>query len=48
MLAADTDVQIRVSGLAKLDSHLHQLADTGLIQFCKRIILVDLSIVVCT
>ena len=32
--------------LTKLDSHLHQLADTGLIQLSERIILEDLGVIV--
>ena len=46
MLAADTYVQVRVNRLAEFDCHLHQLANTCLIQFCERIVLKDLSVIV--
>ena len=46
MLATDTYVQFRVNRLAEIDRHLHQFADTCLIQFCKRIVLEDLRIIV--
>ena len=35
MLAADTYVKVRVNRFAEFDSHLHQLANANLIQFCK-------------
>ena len=46
MLAADSDVKLRIHRFAQLDSHLHQLAYTNLIQFCERIVLEDLRIIV--
>ena len=46
MLTTDTNVQLRIYRLTKLDSHLHQLADTGLIQLSERIVLEDLGIIV--
>ena len=46
MLSADTDMQIRIHRLAKVDGHLHQLADTCLIQLRKRIVLKDLRVIV--
>ena len=47
MLAADTYVKVRVNRFAEFDSHLHQLANANLIQFCKWIVLEDLSVIVC-
>ena len=44
MLAADTYVKVRVNRFAEFDSHLHQLANANLIQFCKWIVLKDLSV----
>ena len=46
MLATDTKVQLRINRFAQLDSHFHQLANAILIQFCKRIVLEDLSVIV--
>ena len=46
MLATDTNVQIWIGGFTKFDSHLHQFANTNLIQFCEWIILINLSIIV--
>ena len=46
MLSTDTYMKLRIYRLAKLDCHIHQLADTCLIQFCKRIVLEDLGILV--
>ena len=46
MLAADTAVERRIYRLAEVDGHLHQLAYTLLIQLSKRILLVDLCIIV--
>ena len=48
MLATDTNVQIWIGGFTKFDSHLHQFANTNLIQFCEWIILINLSIIVRT
>ena len=47
VLTADTAMHIRTNGFAHLSSHFHQFAYADLIQFCKRIILVDLVIIVC-
>ena len=47
MFAADTDVQVRIFSLTKLDCHFHQLADTILVKFCKWVVFEDLSLVVC-
>ena len=48
MFTADTDMQFRIDGSAKINGHLHQFADSGLIQLGKRIILKDLCIIICT
>ena len=37
VLAADTDVQARIDGLAQLDGHIHQLAHAGLVETGERI-----------
>ena len=47
MLAADTDVQLRIDILTKLDSHLHELAYAALVELGERVILKDLGIIVC-
>ena len=46
MLTADTYVQRRVNRSSKIDSHLHQLANAVLIEFCEWIVLEDLSVIV--
>jgi hypothetical protein len=46
VLTADTNVKVGIYGLAEFDSHLHELADTGLVKLCERIGLEDLLIVV--
>jgi len=46
VLAADTVVQVLAGGLALGDSHLHQHTNTGLIQLCKGIVLIDLGLIV--
>jgi len=46
VLTADTAVDSRSGSLALGNGHLHELTDTGLIQFGKRIVLIDLAIVV--
>ena len=46
VLAADAELDVRSRGLAKLASHLDQLADANLIELCERIVLVDLLVVV--
>ena len=46
VLAADTDVQMLVVSAAEGDSHVHELANTGLIQSCEGIVLEDLGVVV--
>ena len=46
MLAADTDVKLRIYRLTKLDSHFHKFAYTCLVKLCKWIVLVNLSIIV--
>ena len=46
VLAADAVVQLSAGGLALGDSHLHQLADAGLVQLGEGIVLIDLGIVV--
>ena len=46
VLTADTVVQLVAGSLSLGDSHLHQLANAGLIQLSKGIVLEDLSIVV--
>mgnify|MGYP004524535503 CR=1 FL=1 len=46
MLAADTDVELRIYGFAKPDRHLHEIADAVLVKLCKRIVLKDLSVIV--
>ncbi len=48
VLAADAEVQLRTGCTAKLCSHVNELADTGLVETCKRIALVDLLVIVCT
>ncbi len=46
MLAADTNMQLRINRLTKFDSHLHQFADTCLIQLGEWIVLEDLGVIV--
>ena len=46
MLAADTQMQLRVHAAAQLAGHIHQLADALLVQLGEGIVLVDLLIVV--
>ena len=46
VLAADTDVELRVVRAAFLASEVHQLANTGLVKLCEGIVLEDLGIVV--
>ena len=46
MLAADAQMQVGVGGATQLAGHVHQLADTLLIQLGKGIVFVDLLIVV--
>jgi hypothetical protein len=46
VLTADTKLDVRASGTAKVSSHLNELANTGLVELCERIVLVDLSVVV--
>ena len=46
MLAADTDVEVRIYRLTKLDSHIHELTNTSLVKLSKWIVLKDLSIIV--
>ena len=46
MLAADTYMKLRIYWLAKFQRKLHQLADTCLVKFCKRIILEDFCIII--
>jgi len=44
VLAADTDVQLRIHCLAKLNGHFHQLAYAVLIQLRKGIVFKDFRI----
>ena len=46
MLATDTYVEVLVSGFTKLESHIHKLTNTILVESCERIVLEDLCIVV--
>ena len=46
VLAADTDMESGIDGLAELDRHIHQLANAGLIELSERIVLKDLSVIV--
>ena len=46
MLAADAQVQIGTGCTAELACHLDELAYTDLVELCKRIVLIDLLIVV--
>ena len=46
VLAADTDVEVVVNGLAELDSHFHELANANLVELCEGIVLEDLSVIV--
>ena len=46
MLAADAQVNVGVGGAAHLGGHVHQLANTGLVQLGEGIVLVDLLVVV--
>ena len=48
MLAADTDMKIRIAGTAKFNSHVHQFPYTVLIEFSKRIVFKDFCIIVCS
>lgn len=48
MLTTDTNMELRINRFSKFDSHLHQFANTNLIQFCEWIILINLSIIVRT
>ena len=48
MLTADTKVQFRTSLAAKFSSHLHQLADTDLVDTGEGIAFIDLIVVVST
>ena len=45
MLAADTNVELGINGLAELDSHFHELADTCLIELSEGIVLEDLGFI---
>ena len=47
MLSADSDGDIRTCLMSQFNCQLHQLADSILIQFCKRIVLQNLLVVVC-
>lgn len=46
MLAADAKMNIRAGGAAKLGCHLYQFANTLLIESCKRVVLVNLLLIV--
>ena len=46
MFTANTDVHIRSYAAAELTSHIHELADTVLVELCKGIVFVDLGIVI--
>ena len=46
VLAADAVVQLTAGGLGLGDGHLHQHADTGLVQLGEGSVLVDLACVV--
>ena len=46
VLAADTQVQLRVRGAAQLAGHLHQPAHARLVQLGEGIVLVDISVFV--
>ena len=46
VLTTDTNMELRINRFSKFDSHLHQFANTSLIQFCKRIVLKDLGVIV--
>ena len=46
VLAANADVQLGVVGTAQSAGHVHQLANTGLVQLGEGIVLEDLGIVV--
>ena len=47
VFAADTNVEVGVNGSAEGDCHVHQLANTGLVQLSEGIVFEDLRIVVC-
>ena len=46
VLTADTYVESGVNGLTESDSHVHQLANAGLVELSEGIVLEDLSVVV--
>ena len=46
VLTADTYVEVLVCGSAEGYCHVHQLANTGLVELCEGIVLEDLCIVV--
>ena len=46
MLAADTYMEFWIYWLAKFQRKLHQLTNTCLVKFCKRIILEDFCIII--
>ena len=46
VLSTDTDMELRIYRLTKLDRCLHQLTDACLVKLCKRIVLKNLSIIV--
>ena len=46
MFAADTQFDVRAGLLTEVSGHLHQLANTLLVETGKRILLVDLLVIV--
>ena len=46
VLTADTNVEVGVYGTAEGYSHVHELANTGLVELCERIVLIDLAVIV--
>lgn len=47
MLTADTNMELVVYRLTEFDSCFHELANACLVKLSKRIVLEDLSIIVC-
>ena len=46
VLTADTAVNRGANLFTELNCHIHELTNTGLVEFCKGIVLVDLGVIV--